>query len=105
MLLYCIGTSNCDNFCFLSERPCKLTRSQQRNCCVLKALSNLVELDLSHNKIASLGNNLNTRLGNIKKLDLAGNELESVEGIEQFFFLSVFEICFGFQVCYHFVVQ
>ena len=47
---------------------------------VLKALSNLVELDLSHNKIASLDSNLNTRLGNIKKLDLAGNELDSVQG-------------------------
>ena len=47
----------------------------------LKGLSDLIELDLSHNKIASVGNNLNTRLGNIKKLNLAGNELESVEGI------------------------
>lgn len=47
---------------------------------VLKALSNLVELDLSHNKIASLGSNLNTKLGNIKKLNLAGNELDSVQG-------------------------
>ena len=43
-------------------------------------MSNLVELDLSYNKIASLGNNLNTRLGNIKKLNLAGNELDNVEG-------------------------
>ena len=47
---------------------------------VLKALSNLVELDLSHNKIAILGSNLNTKLGNIKKLNLAGNELDSVQG-------------------------
>ena len=47
---------------------------------VLKALSNLVELDLSHNKITSLGSNLNTKLGNIKKLNLAGNELDSVQG-------------------------
>ena len=39
-----------------------------------------MELDLSHNKIASLGSNLNTKLGNIKKLDLAGNELDSVQG-------------------------
>ena len=46
----------------------------------IKALSNLVELDLSHNKIASLGSNLNTKLGNIKKLNLAGNELDSVQG-------------------------
>ena len=44
-------------------------------------MSNLVELDLSYNKIASLGNNLNTRLGNIKKLNLAGNELDNVEEI------------------------
>ena len=43
-------------------------------------MSNLVELDLSYNKIASLGNNLNTRLGNIKKLNLAGNELDNAEG-------------------------
>jgi len=55
-----------------------------KNCCFSKGLSNLVELDLSHNKIASLGNNLNTRLGNIKKINLAGNELDSVEGNEQF---------------------
>ena len=39
-----------------------------------------MELDLSHNKIASLGSNLNTKLGNIKKLNLAGNELDSVQG-------------------------
>jgi len=62
----------------------KLTLKSTKNCCFLKGLSNLVELDLSHNKIASLGNNLNTRLGNIKKINLAGNELESVEGTEPF---------------------
>ena len=39
-----------------------------------------MELDLSHNKIAILGSNLNTKLGNIKKLNLAGNELDSVQG-------------------------
>ena len=59
---------------------------------VLKALSNLVELDLSHNKIAILGSNLNTKLGNIKKLNLAGNELDSVQGTK--FWLSL---------CSHFV--
>ena len=48
---------------------------------VSKALSNLVELDLSHNKISSLGSNLNTKLGNIKKINLAGNQLDSVEGM------------------------
>ena len=46
-----------------------------------KALSNLVELDLSHNKITSLASNLNTKLGNIKKLNLSGNQLDSVEGM------------------------
>ena len=45
-----------------------------------KALSNLVELDLSHNNITSLESNLNIKLGNIKKLNLAGNELDSVKG-------------------------
>ena len=47
---------------------------------LFKALSNLVELDLSYNKISSLGSNLNTKLGNVKRLNLAGNELDSVEG-------------------------
>ena len=66
------------------KRLFKLTITH-KNLLFFKGLSNLVELDLSHNKIASLGNNLNTRLGNIKKLNLAGNELESVEGNETFF--------------------
>ena len=55
--------------------------TQFQLCFSLKALSNLVELDLSHNKMESLGNNLNTKLGNVKKLNLAGNELDSVEGM------------------------
>ena len=59
----------------------KLTQKSMKNFDFLKGLSDLVELDLSHNKIASVGINLNTRLGNIKKLNLAGNELQSVEGI------------------------
>lgn len=71
------------SFCILRVKCLsKLTqKSGIKNFGFLKGLSDLVELDLSHNKIASVGINLNTRLGNIKKLNLAGNELESVEGI------------------------
>ena len=45
-----------------------------------QSLSNLVELDLSFNKISNLGGNLNAKLGNLRRLNLAGNELDSVEG-------------------------
>ena len=45
-----------------------------------QALSSLVDLDLSYNKITTLKANLNVRLGNVKTLNLAGNKLESIEG-------------------------
>ena len=45
-----------------------------------KTLSNLVDLDLSHNAISNLGSSLNTKLGNVKRLNLARNHFENVEG-------------------------
>lgn len=68
-------------FVFSSEnilRP-PLTILMASGIC-FQLLSNLVELDLSYNDISTLGGNLNAKLGNVKKLNLAGNHLESVEG-------------------------
>ena len=58
-----------------------------------QSLSNLVELDLSFNKISNLGGNLNAKLGNVRKLNLAGNELDSVEGNLRTSFLLICLFC------------
>ncbi|XP_074608631.1 nischarin-like isoform X2 [Acropora palmata] len=58
----------------------------------LESLSNLVELDLSFNKISNLGGNLNAKLGNLRRLNLAGNELDSVEGLHKLYSLTVLNL-------------
>ncbi|KAK2571080.1 Nischarin [Acropora cervicornis] len=57
-----------------------------------QSLSNLVELDLSFNKISNLGGNLNAKLGNLRRLNLAGNELDSVEGLHKLYSLTVLNL-------------
>lgn len=52
----------------------------------LQYLYNLVHLDLSWNKLTDL-QGVHTKLGNIKTLNLAGNELEMLSGLSKLYSL------------------
>lgn len=53
---------------------------------LLQHLYNLVHLDLSYNKLTSL-EGVHTKLGNIKTLNLAGNQLEKLCGLNKLYSL------------------
>lgn len=52
----------------------------------LQYLYNLVHLDLSYNKLTVL-EGVHTKLGNIKTLNLAGNQLETLSGLSKLYSL------------------
>lgn len=52
----------------------------------LQHLYNLIHLDLSYNKLTVL-EGVHTKLGNIKTLNLAGNQLESLSGLNKLYSL------------------
>lgn len=52
----------------------------------LQYLYNLVHLDLSYNKLTVL-EGVHTKLGNIKTLNLTGNQLETLSGLSKLYSL------------------
>lgn len=52
----------------------------------LQYLYNLVHLDLSYNKLTVL-EGVHTKLGNIKTLNLAGNQIETLSGLSKLYSL------------------
>lgn len=73
---------------FLHEYYIELLLSISCSCfsIYLQYLYNLVHLDLSYNKLTVL-EGVHTKLGNIKTLNLAGNQIETLSGLSKLYCL------------------
>jgi len=56
-----------------------------------KVLTSLTKLDLSHNKLSKL-DDVNKVIAQIKSLNLKGNAIESVKGLEKLVSLEVLDL-------------